>query len=54
MDWLDPGEDERAVLAISRIPATDRGDYRGPVFFNPGVSLFEPPLECLWNAAHRR
>lgn len=36
VDWLDPREDERVVLAIARLRATETADYKGPVFFNPG------------------
>jgi hypothetical protein len=36
MDWLDPTDDERVVLAVIRLRATERDDYRGPVIFNPG------------------
>lgn len=36
MDWLDPSDEQRVVLAVIRIRATDMDDYRGPVFFNPG------------------
>ncbi|KAI0477095.1 TAP-like protein-domain-containing protein [Xylariaceae sp. FL0804] len=36
LDWLDPSEDERVVLAVLRSAATARDDYRGPVFLNPG------------------
>jgi pimeloyl-ACP methyl ester carboxylesterase len=36
MDWLDPTDDQRVVLAVVRLPAANRTDYRGPVFFNPG------------------
>ena len=36
MDWQDPSEDRRVVLAVMRRRATDTADYRGPVFFNPG------------------
>ncbi|KAI0153115.1 hypothetical protein GGR57DRAFT_503254 [Xylariaceae sp. FL1272] len=36
MDWLDPTEEERVILPIIRLPATERDNYRGPVFFNPG------------------
>ncbi|KFY96087.1 hypothetical protein V498_02908 [Pseudogymnoascus sp. VKM F-4517 (FW-2822)] len=36
LDWLDPSDDARAIIAIIRLPATDLDDYRGPVFFNPG------------------
>lgn len=38
MDWQEPSDDHRVVLAITRIRATDKSDYRGPVIFNPGVS----------------
>ncbi|KLU86095.1 hypothetical protein MAPG_05114 [Magnaporthiopsis poae ATCC 64411] len=36
MDWLDPSDDSRVVLAVIRLRATNMTDYRGPVFFNPG------------------
>ncbi|OIW23851.1 hypothetical protein CONLIGDRAFT_558201, partial [Coniochaeta ligniaria NRRL 30616] len=39
MDWLNPSDDQRVVLAIMRIRANANstlGAYRGPVFFNPG------------------
>ncbi|OBR14913.1 Alpha beta hydrolase fold family [Colletotrichum higginsianum IMI 349063] len=36
MDWQQPRDDRRVVLAIVRIRATDASDYRGPVIFNPG------------------
>ncbi|TGJ78896.1 hypothetical protein E0Z10_g9869 [Xylaria hypoxylon] len=36
MDWLDPSDEERVVLAIIRLRATEQDDYRGPVIFNPG------------------
>ncbi|KAI0424725.1 hypothetical protein F5Y09DRAFT_323575 [Xylaria sp. FL1042] len=36
MDWPSPSDKERVVLAIIRLRATEREDYRGPVFFNPG------------------
>ncbi|KZL64421.1 alpha/beta hydrolase fold family protein [Colletotrichum tofieldiae] len=36
MDWQQPSDDRRVVLAITRIRATDTSDYRGPVIFNPG------------------
>lgn len=36
VDWLDPTEDDRIVLAIARLRAVETDDYRGPVFFNPG------------------
>ncbi|KAI0599616.1 alpha/beta-hydrolase [Biscogniauxia sp. FL1348] len=36
MDWLDPSDSERVILAVIRLRATERDDYRGPVFFNPG------------------
>lgn len=36
LDWLDPTEDDRVVLAIARLRATEKKDYKGPVFFNPG------------------
>ncbi|KFY37283.1 hypothetical protein V494_04825 [Pseudogymnoascus sp. VKM F-4513 (FW-928)] len=36
LDWLDPSDSTRAIIAIIRLRATDVDDYRGPVFFNPG------------------
>lgn len=36
MDWQDPTDDQRVVLAVIRLRAANRTDYRGPVFFNPG------------------
>ncbi|KAM0335137.1 hypothetical protein ACHAQA_000177 [Verticillium albo-atrum] len=36
MDWSNPSDDQRVVLAISRIPAVNKTDYRGPVILNPG------------------
>ncbi|KAI1505989.1 Alpha/Beta hydrolase protein [Biscogniauxia marginata] len=36
MDWLDPSDDDRVELAVIRLRATERNDYKGPVFFNPG------------------
>ncbi|KFY02207.1 hypothetical protein O988_02320 [Pseudogymnoascus sp. VKM F-3808] len=36
LDWLDPSDDARAIIAIIRLRATDLDDYRGPAFFNPG------------------
>ncbi|KAL8372187.1 hypothetical protein RB595_001810 [Gaeumannomyces hyphopodioides] len=36
MDWLDPSDGDRVVLAVMRLRATNMTDYRGPTFFNPG------------------
>jgi len=36
LDWLEPSDDARVVLAVIRLRATEVDDYRGPVFFNPG------------------
>ncbi|KAI1407887.1 alpha/beta-hydrolase [Hypoxylon sp. FL1857] len=38
MDWLEPSDSprERVVLAVIRLRATELGDYKGPIFFNPG------------------
>lgn len=38
LNWLEPTDDDRVVLAVIRAPAKNRKDYRGPVFVNPGVS----------------
>ncbi|KAE8441236.1 hypothetical protein EG329_005600 [Mollisiaceae sp. DMI_Dod_QoI] len=36
LDWLDESDPRRATIAIIRYSATDRTDYKGPVFINPG------------------
>ncbi|KAG4444338.1 hypothetical protein IFR05_000212 [Cadophora sp. M221] len=36
LDWLDPTDFRRATIAIIRYNATDRTNYNGPVFINPG------------------
>lgn len=36
LDWLNPSDDARAIIAVIRLPASDKSDYRGPVFTNPG------------------
>jgi hypothetical protein len=39
MDWLEPSEDHRIILAVIRLRADvepNSLDYKGPVFFNPG------------------
>ncbi|KAH7029557.1 Alpha/Beta hydrolase protein [Microdochium trichocladiopsis] len=38
MDWLDPSDDLRIILAVIRLRADPDapGEYLGPVFFNPG------------------
>jgi hypothetical protein len=38
MDWQQPSDELRVVLAIVRKPATNTTGYRGPVIVNPGVS----------------
>jgi hypothetical protein len=37
MDWQDPSDELRVVLAVVRKPATNTTDYRGPIIVNPGV-----------------
>jgi hypothetical protein len=37
MDWQDPSDGLRVLLAVVRKPATDTTDYRGPIIVNPGV-----------------
>ncbi|KAH6695041.1 TAP-like protein-domain-containing protein [Plectosphaerella plurivora] len=36
MDWQNPSDDLRVVLAITRMPAVNRTNYLGPVILNPG------------------
>ncbi|KAK8093672.1 hypothetical protein PG997_000357 [Apiospora hydei] len=36
LDWQDPSEKERVVLAVIRSKAKTQKDYKGPVFLNPG------------------
>ncbi|KAK8039889.1 hypothetical protein PG993_008300 [Apiospora rasikravindrae] len=36
LDWQDPSEKERVVLAVIRSKAKTQQDYKGPVFLNPG------------------
>ncbi|RDW82867.1 hypothetical protein BP6252_03979 [Coleophoma cylindrospora] len=36
LDWLDPSEEKRVVLAVIRLEAKNKLDYKGPVFINPG------------------
>ncbi|EFX01232.1 alpha beta hydrolase fold family [Grosmannia clavigera kw1407] len=36
MDWVEPSDRQRVYLAVIRLPAKTRQDYRGPVFVNPG------------------
>ncbi|KAH6693468.1 TAP-like protein-domain-containing protein [Plectosphaerella plurivora] len=36
MDWQNPTDDKRVVLAITRLRATTHVDYRGPLIMNPG------------------
>ncbi|KAH9216707.1 prolyl aminopeptidase-like protein [Leptodontidium sp. 2 PMI_412] len=36
LDWLNPSDGRRVVLAVVRRNATDRNNYLGPIFVNPG------------------
>ncbi|KAK8129356.1 hypothetical protein PG999_001736 [Apiospora kogelbergensis] len=36
LDWQEPSEAERVVLAVIRSKAKAQQDYKGPVFVNPG------------------
>lgn len=42
MDWQDPKSPDRVVIAVARLPAKNLSDYRGSVFFNPGVCSLMP------------
>ncbi|KAF6836449.1 alpha beta hydrolase fold family [Colletotrichum plurivorum] len=48
MDWLEPSDDRRVVLAVTRIRATEKSDYKGPVIFNPGG----PGGSGVWSLKH--
>lgn len=39
LDWLDPSDELRASIAVIRYNATDKKNYKGPVFINPGAFL---------------
>jgi hypothetical protein len=36
LDWLNPAPSPLATIAIIRYNATDRSNYKGPIFINPG------------------
>ncbi|KAK0120000.1 hypothetical protein ONS95_011418 [Cadophora gregata] len=36
LDWQDPSDDLRASIAMIKLNATDRKDYKGSLFINPG------------------
>ncbi|KAG0645908.1 hydrolase [Hyphodiscus hymeniophilus] len=36
LDWLEPSDNERVVLAIVKLPARHLENYMGPLFTNPG------------------
>ncbi|KAG9239741.1 TAP-like protein-domain-containing protein, partial [Amylocarpus encephaloides] len=36
LDYLDPSEELRASIAVIRFNATDRANYKGSIFINPG------------------
>lgn len=44
MDWLDPSDYKRVILAVSKIKATDTDNYKGAAFFNPGG----PGVSGIW------
>ncbi|KAK1852237.1 alpha beta hydrolase fold family [Colletotrichum chrysophilum] len=48
MNWLELSDDRRVVVAVSRIRATDKSNYKGPVFFNPGG----PGGSGVWSLKH--
>lgn len=39
MDWVEPSDEQRVYLAVIRLQAKTKKDYRGPVFVNPGVRI---------------
>lgn len=36
LNWLEPSDAQRAIIAVIRLRATDTADYRGAMIFNPG------------------
>ena len=44
MDWLDPSDDQRVILGVSKLKATDMDNYKGAAFFNPGG----PGVSGIW------
>jgi hypothetical protein len=36
LDWLDPSPSRLVTIAIIRYNATDKTNYKGPIFINPG------------------
>ena len=36
LDWLDPSPFHLVTIAVIRYNATDRANYKGPIFINPG------------------
>ncbi|KUJ13110.1 alpha/beta-hydrolase [Mollisia scopiformis] len=48
LDWLDESDPRRATIAMIRYNATDRSDYKGPVFINPGG----PGGSGIWYVKH--
>lgn len=49
LDWLEPTEEQRVVLAVIRLEAKNKDDYRGPVFINPGVGTSLPFAIALYH-----
>jgi hypothetical protein len=49
MDWLNPSDDQRVILAVIRRPAKNKDDYRGPAIVNPGVRSYEPFKSNGWS-----
>lgn len=37
LNWIDPDEAQRVILAVIKLNATETEDYRGSVLINPGV-----------------
>jgi hypothetical protein len=42
MDWQNQGSAGRVVIALARLPAKSLTDYKGSMFFNPGVCFASP------------
>lgn len=54
LDWLEPTNSSKAVLAVLRKNATSMVDYKGPLFINPGGpgGSGVGTVQDFWKAVH--